>query len=189
MTRRRGAYLVEYTKLKEEQCQRIHFRDNLRYVNLVAVGVVASWALSEKHHAIAWLLIPWLTSILGWTYLMNAVQVRLIRRYIVERLTPLVSDGDDDGTFGWETYHRDYKDYGVQVAFDEATFAAPGGVALGFFVVGSPHHSLGIWLLVALEALLCLWIASRIYCYGEGRRGVRPRARLRAPRLAADLGH
>jgi hypothetical protein len=186
MTRRRGAYLIEYTKLKEEQCQRIHFRDNLRYVNLVAVGVVASWALSERHHAIAWLLIPWLTSILGWTYLMNAVQVRLIRRYIVERLTPLVADAVDDSTFGWETYHRNYKDYGVQLALDEATFAAPGGVALGFFVAGSAHHSFGIWVLVVLEAVVCLWIASRIYCYGEGRRGLRLRAWLGPARAAPE---
>jgi hypothetical protein len=41
-------YLQEYEKLKDEQTQRIGFRDNLLYVTLGVFGAVISFAVSSK---------------------------------------------------------------------------------------------------------------------------------------------
>jgi hypothetical protein len=41
-------YLQEYQQLKEEQAQRIGFRDNLLYVTLALFGTVLAFALGNK---------------------------------------------------------------------------------------------------------------------------------------------
>lgn len=58
--------------LKEEQKSRIGFRDNLIYVNLVAVGGILSFALSQLENKHGLLIVPVVCLILGWTYLGNA---------------------------------------------------------------------------------------------------------------------
>lgn len=64
-------YLKEYDKLKNERMQRIGFRDNLLYVTLVLFGTVLAFALSEKGNPDTLLVLPWVSLVLGWTYLMN----------------------------------------------------------------------------------------------------------------------
>jgi hypothetical protein len=52
-------YLHEYEKLKDEQTQRIGFRDNLLYVTLGLFGTVISFALSNKTNYYALLVLPY----------------------------------------------------------------------------------------------------------------------------------
>ena len=105
-----NAYLHEYNKLKDEQIQRIGFRDNMIYVNLVAVGGVAAFAVSDATYLYVLLVIPWVCFVLGWTYLVNDEKISAIGRYI--RLVLVKSLGtklsvSESQLFGWEIAHRD----------------------------------------------------------------------------------
>ena len=63
--------LEEYRTLKAEQGNRIGFRDNLLYVTLGLFGAIASFALSSDENGPAFLVIPWVCFVLGWTYVVN----------------------------------------------------------------------------------------------------------------------
>lgn len=106
--------LQEYSALKSEQGSRIAFRDGLLYTTIGAVGAIASVALGGlsggsgpvRH---AFLLIPWVTAILGWTYLVTDEKITAIRRYIDKKLAPRIEEllaGHKDFAFGWEHFHR-----------------------------------------------------------------------------------
>jgi len=140
--------LQEYTSLKSEQGARIRFRDNLLYTTIGAVGAIASVALGGfsggtgpiRH---AFLLVPWVTAILGWTYLVNDEKITAIRRYIDSSLAPrieeVIGDSYKDFAFGWEHFHRSdgqRKDRkGVQLAIDLWTFVISGIGAVGAFSI------------------------------------------------------
>ncbi|WP_019502890.1 hypothetical protein [Pseudanabaena sp. PCC 6802] len=66
-----NVYLQEYDKLKHEQVQRIGFRDNLLYVTLALFGTVLVFALGDKGNPYALLVLPWVSLVLGWTYVVN----------------------------------------------------------------------------------------------------------------------
>jgi hypothetical protein len=106
--------LQEYTSLKSEQGSRISFRDNLLYTTIGAVGAIAAVALGGfsggsgpiRH---AFLLVPWVTAILGWTYLVTDEKVTSIRRYIDTELAPRIEKlmaEHKNFAFGWEHFHR-----------------------------------------------------------------------------------
>lgn len=103
-------YLHEYEKLKEEQAQRIGFRDNMLYVTLGVFGAILSFALSGKSNYYALLVIPWVCLILGWTYLVNDEKITAIGRYIrltlVEKIKEHTGHSDIESIFGWEIAHR-----------------------------------------------------------------------------------
>ena len=140
--------LQEYTSLKTEQGARIGFRDNLLYTTIGAVGAIASVALGGfsngggpvRH---AFLLVPWVTVILGWTYLANDEKITRIRKYIRKSLAPriekLIGAETKKFAFAWENFHlgdeqRD-KRKGVQLAIDLWAFVISGfGAVAAFFV-------------------------------------------------------
>lgn len=140
--------LQEYTSLKTEQGARVGFRDNLLYTTIGAVGAIASVALGGfsggsgpiRH---AFLLVPWVTAILGWTYLVNDEKITAIRRYIDTSLAPriekLIGEGQGDFAFGWEHFHRSdplrQSRKGVQLAIDLWTFVVSGLGAVAAFSV------------------------------------------------------
>jgi hypothetical protein len=106
--------LQEYSALKTEQGSRISFRDGLLYTTIGAVGAIASVALGGlsagtgpiRH---AFLLVPWVTAILGWTYLVTDEKITAIRRYIDTKLAPRIEAllaEHKDFAFGWEHFHR-----------------------------------------------------------------------------------
>ena len=141
--------LQEYGALKSEQGSRIGFRDNLLYTTIGAVGAISSVALGGLggngsgpiHHA--FLLIPWVTTILGWTYLANDEKITAIRKYIESSLAPRIQDvmGPDANllAFGWESHHRSdsrrRERKGVQLAIDLWTFVISGFGAVAAFCV------------------------------------------------------
>ncbi len=164
------ARLLEYEKLKEEQTRRIQFRDNLRYVNLVAAALVGSYAASKAEHTQAWLLIPWLSSILGWTYIMNMVQVEKISLYTKKKLRLALGSRR---IFGWEDFRSTGPSYCVrkafQIAIDWLTFVAPAALALTFFAFSDIDKPLWIWIVFAADSFLACWILCSIYAFSDPR--------------------
>lgn len=140
--------LQEYTSLKSEQGSRIGFRDNLLYTTIGAVGAIAAVALGGfsggsgpvRH---AFLLVPWVTAILGWTYLANDEKITAIRRYIDTSLAPrierLIGEEHKKFAFGWEHFHRGDvrrdERKSVQLAIDLWTFVISGFGAVAAFAV------------------------------------------------------
>ncbi len=111
-------YLQEYDKLKNEQTERIGFRDNLIYVTLVVFGGILAFALGEQVNPYALLVLPWATLVLGWTYLVNDQKISAIGKYIriklVNKVNVLTAKAGADieeieSIFGWEIEHRSDK--------------------------------------------------------------------------------
>jgi hypothetical protein len=168
------SHLLEYEKLKEEQGRRIHFRDNMRYVMFVAAGFVFAKA-GEMPFAL--LAIPWMCSVLGWTYVANMRQVCRIREYVKTKLADKVG-GD---SFGWE-YEAPQDDYRRRLFIDEITFVGPGVVALIAFPILAGGYVGAAWPLVAVEAICLLWIGWEL-----GHPRASERVRLERPREALPL--
>ena len=51
-------YLKEFEKLKDEQTQRIGYRDNLVYATLIAIGGVFAYSLEKADHFSVMLVLP-----------------------------------------------------------------------------------------------------------------------------------
>lgn len=99
-------YLREYEKLKDEQIGRIGFRDNLLYVTVAAYGTVLALALGDQRNPYGLLVLPWVSLILGWTYLINDQKITAIGRYIrytlVENVRGITDAPNIASIFGWK---------------------------------------------------------------------------------------
>ncbi|MEH1826729.1 MAG: hypothetical protein V7L22_15420 [Nostoc sp.] len=173
-------YLHEYEKLKEEQAQRIGFRDNMLYVTLGVFGAILSFALSGSSNYYALLVIPWVCLILGWTYLINDEKISAIGRYIrytlVNKIQELTGNADIESIFGWEIAHRNdkrrFQRKIEQLIVDEITFVLSGMVALLAFwlLVSQPPLAVNILCVVELVLLIILGVEIVIYAdVGVGR--------------------
>lgn len=168
-------YLDEYGKLKEEQAQRIGFRDNIIYVTLGLFGGVLSFALSNKAHLYALLVIPWICLILGWTYLVNDEKISAIGRYIrltlSEKIKAENEDIDLESIFGWETAHRSDERRRrrkiEQLIIDQITFVLSGIIALLSFWFSASDLSVMIRILCAIELVALLALAIEIIIYAD----------------------
>lgn len=76
----------EYATLKTEQLERIKQRDTFLNLNIVAIGAVTAIAVQGERQASAWLVVPWLSAILGWAYLSNDDKVTAIARHVAASL-------------------------------------------------------------------------------------------------------
>ncbi|MFE9693667.1 hypothetical protein [Micromonospora sp. NPDC005806] len=104
-----GALLVaEYDRLKEEQKTRIGFRDNLLYATLGSMAAVVAAALQNPGRPYLLLLLPPVSVVLGWTYLVNDEKVSAISHYIRDTLIPALESmtATTAPVFGWEFAHR-----------------------------------------------------------------------------------
>lgn len=178
--------LQEYTSLKSEQGARIGFRDNLLYTTIGAVGAIAAVALGGfssgsgpiRH---AFLLVPWVTAILGWTYLVNDEKITAIRRYIDTSLAPrlekFVGDSHKNYAFSWEHFHRSdvvrKNRKGVQLAIDLWTFVISGiGAVMAFVVRALQNPPAGNLLYfdmfaAAADILILLVLAGQFVAYSK----------------------
>jgi hypothetical protein len=149
-----SVHLAEYEKLKEEQGRRIHFRDNMRYVMLVAAGFVFAKA-SDMPFAL--LAIPWICSVLGWTYVANSRRVSDIRGYLKWTLA---------AKMGPEYFHWEKKpsqnDRCRRIVIDEITFVGPGLVALVAFPILVHAYVALAWVFIPVGVALLLWIGWEI---------------------------
>ncbi len=168
-------YLHEYDKLKEEQTQRIGFRDNMLYVTLGVFGGILSFALSSKTNYYALLVIPWVCLILGWTYLVNDEKISAIGRYIrytlVDKIKELAGNADIESIFGWEIAHRSdtrrLRRKIEQLFIDEITFVLSGIVALVVFWFLFPQPPLAVNILCIVELILLIILAVEIIIYAD----------------------
>lgn len=181
--------LQEYTSLKTEQGARIGFRDNLLYTTIGAVGAIGAVALGGfnggngpiRH---AFLLIPWVTAILGWTYLSNDEKITAIRRYIDKSLAPrieaLMDEGHKNFAFGWEHFHRGDSQRDVrkslQLGIDLWAFVVSGFGAIGGFTIRAIQNPPGGNLLyfdliaAAADSLIMLALAYQFFVYSQQAR-------------------
>ena len=180
-------YIQEYRKLKDEQAQRIGFRDNLLYVTLALFGTVLAFAVGDKANPYALLVLPWVSLVLGWTYLVNDQKISAIGRYIrytlVEKVSELTGKADEgveeiESIFGWEIAHRSDKRRKwrkiKQLIVDEIAFVASGIVALvalTFWNLESQiHWSAQILGWIELVFLVILGVEIFLYAdLGKGR--------------------
>lgn len=171
-------YLNEYNALKGETVQRIGFRDNLLYVNLVTIGAIISYAANKPIHYYALLIIPWVCFILGWTYIINDQKVSAIGQYIRHDLLNKINsllDQKDESLFGWEIVHRsDEKRIGrkvVQFLVDEIAFCLSGIVAVGAFWTLVPTIPRSLKLFSIGETVLLLLLGIEIFLYSDFKKG------------------
>jgi hypothetical protein len=145
---------LEYDRLKQEQVQRIGFRDNLIYVSLAVSGVIFSYAFAKASHSYALLIVPFALGVLGWVYLVNDEKISAIGRYIRVHLSVQLSSSMGGGdVFQWEKFHRQDSDRvwrkRTQTSVDLLTFCAPGLLALiAFWVKGG-----SLWLTAGIAPI------------------------------------
>jgi hypothetical protein len=154
--------LTEYKQIKSEQVARIGFRDNLIYVTLVAIA--GTLTITHSAHDRGYLLlVPAVTFILGWTYLVNDHMITAIGRYFREH--PALPGLD------WETDHpadrRRASRKAIQLAVDLATFCGPGMVALAAFWLAPAPQSPLLAAASAAEALAAAVLVSQFVAYAE----------------------
>ncbi len=173
-------YLQEYRKLKDEQTQRIGFRDNLLYVTLALFGTVLAFILGDKENPYGLLVLPWASLILGWTYLVNDQKISAIGQYIRYTLVEKVSSlacragadiGEIESIFGWEITHRSDKRRKrrkiEQLIIDEIAFVLSGIMALLGFWVRMPQASLAVQCLCWFELVLLVVLGLEIAIYAD----------------------
>ncbi|MFF0371263.1 hypothetical protein [Micromonospora sp. NPDC005087] len=167
--------LVEYERLKDEQKGRIGFRDNLLYATLGAMtAVVAATLQAPKNHGLL-LLLPPVSVLLGWTYLVNDEKVSAIGRYIREEITPRLAalTAGEGVVFGWEVAHRTDPRRRIrkalQLAIDLATFCLAPLVAVVVFLIDGQHETILV-VVSSAEALAVALLAMQIIAYAEIRR-------------------
>jgi hypothetical protein len=129
---------LEYERIKDEQKTRIGFRDNLLYATIAATAAVLTATMSAHSKAYL-LLMPPVSVILGWTYLVNDEKISAIGRYVRMELAPqlAVLTGDSTPIFGWENAHRNdrrrvSRKYS-QLVVDLVTFCVTPTVAIAVF--------------------------------------------------------
>ncbi len=167
--------LKEYEKLKDEQTQRIGFRDNILYVTLVSIGGVISFGMGAAANHFALLLLPLISIILGWTYLMNDEKISSIGKYIRENLNHAIHNQIEGGTtFGWEFMHRTDKNRvsrkAIQFIIDELAFCVSGIVSVtAFIMLDKPQ--LGMVIVCTLEILALIGLGIEIAIYADFKEG------------------
>ena len=173
----------EYTKLKDEQIRRIGFRDNLIYVTLAAFGGIISFYFAEKTYPEVLLVLPWVSIILGWTYLKNDEKVTSIGRYIrkilgpnILRLLTITSDQDDEQIFKWESYRLNEEGRTrrkiLQLFINAFIFISSGFASILMFVSNAkwPIHYSAMAILI-IESLCLLYLLVEFVSYADFRNG------------------
>jgi hypothetical protein len=168
-------HLFEYNSLKNEQTQRIGFRDNLLYAMFVAFGGVGSYVLSNDNNLNILLILPWLCFILGWTYVVNDEKISAIGRYLRLELSPKLSHLTDisAGTLlNWENSHRQdrYRTSRkiTQLIVDLLSFIGTGSLAIGMFIV-KMHCEFSLWtqIVIGIDVGLLVILAFLMWRYAD----------------------
>lgn len=171
-------FLREYDKLKSEQIQRLAFRDNLIYANLIAITGILSIAAADVVRILALLALPVICVVLGWTYLINDEKISAIGRYIRYTLTDRIREAmqsDERSIFGWETAHRSDKRRIsrkiIQFVIDELVFVLPGLVAILIFWLNIPSTMLTLRWVAGVEGLFVVILGIQIFSYADLKMG------------------
>lgn len=174
---------MEFRKLKDEQIQRIKFRDDMVHVHLLAVGAVFGWALSHPKYITLILIIPWICFVLGWTYIANDDKISAIGRYIRRELDARVRASistTEEVVFRWELAHRlvegRHRHKIWQFAVDLTTFVLSGFSAIAIFIIlplmlpTEFQRQLPVWLVaipICVESLMLVILGIEFYTHAE----------------------
>ncbi|MGW5848952.1 hypothetical protein ACWFQ8_13550 [Streptomyces sp. NPDC055254] len=163
--------LLEYDRLKDEQRARIGFRDNLLYATLASVAGILVLHVQSKTPATL-LLLPPITVLLGWTYLVNDEKISAIGRYVRTRIAPRFATGGEGGqeVFGWEVAHRDdprrRSRKRLQLAVDLLCFCGPPiGAVAAYWTAGRTSPVLAA--VSVAELLATVLLAWQIVAYAD----------------------
>jgi hypothetical protein len=171
--------VAEYDRLKEEQKTRIGFRDNLLYATLGSMAAVVAAALQNPDRPYLLLLLPPVSVVLGWTYLVNDEKVSAISHYIRDALIPALESmtATTAPVFGWEFAHRADRRRRtrklLQLIVDLMAFClAPVAAIIVVWTSGKAST----WSLVisVIEVSAVTVLAAQIVVYAE----LRPRGRI-----------
>jgi hypothetical protein len=170
-------FLKEYEKLKDEQTQRIGFRDNMLYVIIVVIGSIVSFALGSTEMHIALLLVPWICLILGWTYLVNDEKISSIGKYIRIKLDERIRqqiNSSERVLLGWEVEHRSDKRRIQRKIFqwfvDEMAFCFSGmGSIFAYLFISPPQPT--ILIICSFEIILLLGLGIEFIIYADFKQG------------------
>ncbi|MBD1858907.1 hypothetical protein Q2T42_08610 [Leptolyngbya boryana CZ1] len=177
-----SVYLQEYSKLKDEQAQRIGFRDNLLYVTLSLFGVIMALAVGERSTPYALLVLPWICLVLGWTYVNNDQKISAIGHYIHNHLGAQVHQVLHDqcsdlqySIFGWEIENRRDQTRKrrkiEQLIVNEMAFICSGVTALIVFSRLMPQIDWQVRLFSAIELVLLLILGFEIWRHADLTKG------------------
>lgn len=164
--------LAEYEQIKQEQRARIGFRDNLIYATIGVKAAVIGSTLARGVHLEMLLLLPPLSVLLGWTYLVNDEKISAIGRYIrndlarrLQELTPERSEA-----FRWESAHRSDRRRisrkRFQLGVDLLMFSGSPLAALIVYWLSGPTHA-PLLLVSAAEAAMITTLAIQLVRYAE----------------------
>jgi len=155
----------ELKLLKDEQRDRIRARDNLIYSVIVASAAIVG-AARVTGPALP-LLLPLVTLVLGWTYLVNDHKVTAIGRYLSTDLGPRLSTASGGEALRWETHHRSDRARRqrkcLQLAVDLMVFVLPGAAALLWYWTAGPAPAL----LLAVSIIEAAAIVTPATCRPE----------------------
>ncbi|MCM2390524.1 hypothetical protein [Streptomyces albipurpureus] len=177
-----GLLVAEYERIKAEQQARIGFRDNLLYATLASVAAVIAALLQTDGRTALLLLLPPVSVLLGWTYLVNDEKISAIGRYVRMELSPRLlaiaevnePAGQQATVFGWEWAHREDQRRvtrkRLQLAVDLTTFCVCPLAALVLYGVQGPHTVLLIAVAV-VETAAVITLAVQLVVYADLRRG------------------
>lgn len=177
-------YLQEYDKLKDEQTSRIGFRDNLLYINLATIGAVLSFIFSKESSGdipkyVALLVVPWISSILGWTYLINDDKISALGDYFKESLSinikaeisEVLSETAEDLLLGWEKFNKASKRRTrrkiQQLIIDEFAFVAPAFLSVISYFSITPSVPPMVQGLCWIELIISGFLGIEIFLYSE----------------------
>jgi|GEM_PF-2494269 hypothetical protein len=103
-------HLKEFEKLKDEQIDRLSYRDNLFYLTLVIIGGGIAAAYSNRDALLILLLLPVAIFVAGISHITCDRRIQDIGLYIKEHLSKNITHSADEpgnNIFGWESYFRD----------------------------------------------------------------------------------
>jgi L-asparagine transporter-like permease len=160
-------YFKEYEKLKDEQHKRIAFRDQMIYVTLGVIGAVFSFALENPEYNYALLVLPFISIVLGWTYLANDEKISSIGKYLKEILLPKISKDLDTWEDNLKTDKSRKTRKWIQLFVDLAVFCLSGLISILSFFLVRENISISIWILMGAEIIFLAFLGYQFIKYAE----------------------
>jgi hypothetical protein len=145
---------------------------------------VLTLAMGEKANPDALLVLPWVSLVLGWTYIVNDQKITAIGRYIrytlVDKISSLAGRAGADireieSIFGWEIAHRSDERRKrrkiEQLVIDEIAFVVSGVVALVAFWIQVHQMHWAAQILGWIELVLLVILGIEIFIYADLAKG------------------
>jgi len=167
--------LSEYTKLREEQNKRIEFRDHMIYLTLGAIGAIFSFGLEKPQFNSAFLILPFICIVLGWTYLANDEKISSIGKYFENYLIPKIDTLPPDHKLSlsdnWDSIIRkDKKRKGrkiFQLFIDLSIYCFSASLSIVAFLVLNKNIPFYLHFIIVIEVLLIIFLSVQFFRYSE----------------------